>query len=75
MSIQIKEWLRLATDEERERVAREAHTSVAYLYQLAGGHRRASLELADRLRTATAGALTIEGIRPDYHQILSQPAA
>lgn len=75
MSTQIKEWLTSASEDERERVAREARTSVAYLYQLAGGHRKASLELADRLRVATNGSLTIAGIRPDLHQILSQPAA
>lgn len=35
----LAEWMKVATKEERERVAEEAGTSVDYLYQLAGGHR------------------------------------
>lgn len=75
MSLQIHEWLRSASKEERERVAKEAKTSVDYLYQLSGGHRKASLELADRLQQATKGQLTIAGIRPDLHELMNKPAA
>lgn len=32
----LKEWLKESTPEERERVAEESGTSVAYLYQIAG---------------------------------------
>ncbi|WP_325435601.1 hypothetical protein [Pseudomonas nitroreducens] len=71
MSTQIKEWLTSASEEERKRVAGAAATSVAYLYQLAGGHRLASLGLANRLCEATGGLLTIEGIRPDLHRLIS----
>ena len=35
----LNEWMKVATKEERERVAELAGTSVDYLYQLAGGHR------------------------------------
>lgn len=75
MSLQIREWLTGASKEERERVATEANTSVDYLYQLAGGHRKASLELADRLQRAANGALTIAGIRPDLHQLITNDPA
>jgi hypothetical protein len=36
----LKEFLRAASKEQRQEVADAAGTSVGYLYQLAGGHRR-----------------------------------
>lgn len=71
MSIQLREWLRDASDAERERVAKAASTSVAYLWQLAGGHRKPSIELASRLQTASCGALTIAGLRPDIQALIT----
>lgn len=65
MSHQLRNWLSNNPQAQREIVANEAGTSVAYLWQLAGGHRKASLEMAKRLQDATAGNLTIEGLRPD----------
>ncbi len=65
MSQQLRDWLAKASTEERESLAKEARTSVAYLWQLAGGHRRASLKLAKKLQDASGGKLTIEGLRPD----------
>lgn len=75
MSNQIKEWLSSVAEDERSLVAESAGTSVAYLYQLAGGHRKASLELADRLQTATKGKLTISGVRPDLLEVLNRAAS
>ena len=75
MTTQLREWLHGATEADRERLAKEASTSVAYLWQLAGGHRKASIELASRLQAASAGALTIAGLRPDIHALISKPAA
>jgi hypothetical protein len=50
----IKEWLGAATKEERAAVALEAETSVDYLWQLSGGHRRPSAKLAEKLEQATS---------------------
>lgn len=75
MTTQLREWLHGSTEAERERLAKDAGTSVAYLWQLAGGHRKASIELASRLQGASAGALTIAGLRPDIHALLAVPAA
>lgn len=72
MSMQLRKWLNDATDAERESLAKGARTSVAYLWQLAGGHRKASLELASRLQAASSGDLTIEGLRPDIHALISK---
>lgn len=49
----IYDWMNKATDEEREAVAKEAGTSVGYLWQLSGKHRRPSPKLAERLESAT----------------------
>lgn len=65
MSQQLRDWLGQTNDPERQAMASRADTSVAYLWQLAGGHRKASLEMAKRLQDASGGQLTIQGLRPD----------
>lgn len=50
------EFLRAASKRERAEVAERCGTSVSYLYQLAGGHRHASVLLAARIEAHT-GAL------------------
>ncbi len=65
----IQSWLKSATDAERIEVAKKAGTSVGYLYQIAGGHRKASLALCKKLQGATSGALTLADIRPDLYQL------
>lgn len=50
----LSDFLRIASPEQRERCATLAGTSVGYLYQLAGCHRRnPSVNLAVRLAEAT----------------------
>ncbi|MNC54527.1 hypothetical protein D3C75_1040130 [compost metagenome] len=71
MTTQMQAWLKKATATERSRVAAKAGTSVGYLYQIAGGHRRPSLELSKKLRDATDGALAIRALRPDLYEILN----
>ena len=63
-------WLKQAADEERDRVAKAAGTSVGYLYQIAGGHRKASPELCKKLQDATDGVLTVSMIRPDLYLLI-----
>jgi len=75
MSQQLRDWLGQTNNEERQALADRARTSVAHLWQLAGGHRKASLELAKRLEDASRGALTIEGLRPDIFAERSIKAA
>ncbi|MCE3025758.1 hypothetical protein [Salinicola sp. DM10] len=65
MSRQLQDWLKRTTAEERETLAANAGTSVGYIWQLAGGHRKASLGMAKRLQEASFGELTIQGLRPD----------
>ena len=49
----LKEFLRAASKRERAEVAAVCRDSVAYLYQLAGGHRYASALLAVRIEERT----------------------
>ena len=61
----IKRWLAQADKLERLRVAAEAKTTVAYLWQLAGGHRQCSAEMATMLHRATRGTINRRELRPD----------
>ncbi|MBF8793442.1 hypothetical protein IRZ70_11570 [Pseudomonas monteilii] len=65
MNDHLRDWLSGATNERRQAVAAAAKTSVGHLWQLAGGHREASADLAERLQDASGGEITIAGLRPD----------
>lgn len=49
----LKDWMARASTLEKHEMARLAQTSVAYLHQIATGHRKASAELAGRLEIAS----------------------
>lgn len=61
----MQEWFRQASDEEKSRVASEAGTSAQYIYQLSTGRRRPSYQMAQKLATALRGAVTKKELRPD----------
>ncbi|AQW68352.1 hypothetical protein [Pseudomonas parafulva] len=65
MNDHLREWLATASNDRRRHVAAEAKTTVGHLWQLAGGHRKASVDLAERLQDASGGEITIAGLRPD----------
>ncbi|WP_369991282.1 hypothetical protein [Pseudomonas xanthosomatis] len=65
MNDHLRDWLATATNDRRRDVAAAAKTTVGHLWQLAGGHRKASAELAERLQDASGGEITIAGLRPD----------
>ncbi|QYX54580.1 hypothetical protein K3F44_09915 [Pseudomonas sp. S07E 245] len=65
MNDHLREWLATASNDRRRDVAAEAKTTVGHLWQLAGGHRKASVDLAERLQDASGGEITIAGLRPD----------
>ena len=52
--MQLKEWMNKATAEEREALAKAASTSVGYLWQISGYHRKPSSYLAKDLEQASA---------------------
>lgn len=53
-------------EKKLETFAKKAGTTVPYLRQLAGKHRKASAELAIQLETASGGQITRSEVRPDY---------
>ena len=74
MNVHLRDWLASAPNDRRKAVADAAKTTVGHLWQLAGGHRKASAELAERLQEASGGEITIAGLRPDLldlaHKVL-----
>ena len=74
MNDHLRDWLANATNDRRQAVAAAAKTTVGHLWQLAGGHRKASAELAERLQDASGAEITIAGLRPDLvdlaHKVL-----
>jgi DNA-binding transcriptional regulator YdaS (Cro superfamily) len=58
----LKEWLAQADPVQRLAVAKAAGTSIGYLYQLAGGHRRSSADKAIAIEHATMGLVPRESI-------------
>lgn len=74
MNDHLRDWLASASNERRQSVAANAKTTVGHLWQLAGGHRKASADLAERLQDASSGEITIAGLRPDLvplaHKVL-----
>jgi DNA-binding transcriptional regulator YdaS (Cro superfamily) len=65
MNDHLRDWLASTSNDRRREVATTAKTTVGHLWQLAGGHRKASAELAGRLQDASGGEITIAGLRPD----------
>jgi len=61
----VRTFMRCHDKDAVRQVAAVAETSVAYLEQLAGGHRRPSPELARRLHAASGGAMRLADLRPD----------
>ena len=50
----MKAWMATATADEQETLAKRVGTTRGQLYQLAGGHRQASADMAGRIESATA---------------------
>lgn len=61
-----KTFLKNTTADERERVAKRAGTTVAYLKQIAGRHSRPSPDLAVRLEEASDQRMTREELLPEF---------
>ncbi len=63
--MQLRDYLRVLRPDVREAFARDAGTSVGYLYLLGGGHRKAGHALAKEIEKASAGVVTRYDLRPD----------
>lgn len=67
-------FLRSTDAAERERVAKRARTTVAYLRQIAGGHSRPSADMAVRLEAASDGRMTREELLPEFFRRAPAPS-
>lgn len=65
MNDHLRDWLAKTPADRRDEIALKAGTTTGYLWQLAGGHRKATPEIAERLQEASDGEITIAGLRPD----------
>lgn len=75
-----KSWMRATDPADRLPVLAQAGTTYPYLLHLANGHRRPSIELAQRLAAASArhtptARMTVAALRPDLLAALAPPAA
>ncbi len=52
--------------EQKEELAEKVKTSVAYLGQIASGHRKAGLDIALRIQCETKGQVTVEDLAGLY---------
>lgn len=57
-----------ATAKEKVALAKRARTSVAHLFQLSGGHRRASAELAIAIETAATPLRKMNPMLPELRR-------
>lgn len=58
--ISLKDWMNRNTPEKRIELADSCGTTLGYLYQLSGGHRRPSLRLALNIQKFTNGEVSVE---------------
>ncbi len=58
MSKALKNWIQNTSAEHQEKVAKIAGTTRNYLFQVAGGHRNLSVEMAANLERATQKLFT-----------------
>lgn len=74
----MKQYLKSLTKKQQEALAKRCDTSAAYLWQIAGGHRKAGESLAINIERETGGEIRCEDLRPDVDWEFirnSQPAA
>jgi DNA-binding transcriptional regulator YdaS (Cro superfamily) len=61
----LRSYLQSLPPTERKRLALRAKTTVAYLYQVAGGHRAVGPKLALAIEQVSGGCVTRHELRPD----------
>ena len=67
----LKEWMAVATNEEKEDLATMSGTTVGYLRQAAGGYRDYSMKagLAQRIETAAGALREVNPSLPELKQV------
>jgi DNA-binding transcriptional regulator YdaS (Cro superfamily) len=65
--MKITDYLDSLSPKERSEFAERASTSLAYLSQLANGHRKAGLKTVHAIEVASNGVVTGSDLRPDVY--------
>lgn len=60
--MELYEYLKTLSDEEKKIFARKAHTSTHYLYMVATGRRKAGAKMIRNIPAASNGAITVEDL-------------
>ena len=63
--MELKTYLKTLDGVGKERLAATLGTSVAYLYQLSGGHRKAGAQILFKIKAATRGKVNPQDLRDD----------
>jgi hypothetical protein len=66
--MELTEYMRGITPQEREKFAARCKTTVEYLYQIAGGHRNAGARLARRIHDESGRKVDLHKLRPDIFE-------
>jgi DNA-binding transcriptional regulator YdaS (Cro superfamily) len=62
----MKRYLNSIDEKERIAVAEKAGTTVGYLWQISGNHRKPGALLARKIERVTGGRVKASSLRPDY---------
>lgn len=71
----LAEYMKTLSPEQKESYAQRCGTTVAYLFQLSGGHSKASGPLARTLGAQSGGLVQLEALRPDIFGELKSASA
>ncbi|MCK9802118.1 hypothetical protein M1B34_31775 [Pseudomonas sp. MAFF 302030] len=71
----MQSWLARASHAERQRVADESGISIGYLWLIAGGHRKPSERVAEKIHRATSGQVSALSFFPKLAAIVAETAA
>ncbi len=65
--MKLKTYLSACTRQEKATLVEKLNTSLAYLSQLANGHRKAGASILLKIELATSGKVTPQDLRPDLY--------
>ena len=62
----MKNYLKSSSIEDRQKLAEESGTTVAYFWQIAGGHRKPGAMMCRVIEKKSKGKIKAKDLRPDY---------
>ena len=62
----MKDFLKTSSKEQRQQLASQVGSTVAYFQQIAGGHRKPGAKLCRLIQQESKGKIKAKDLRPDY---------